>query len=384
MDLQSLIGSAALPYWLIPPAFLFVITVIIVVHELGHYIAARLCGVNVAAFSLGFGPEVFAYTSKSGTRWRLALYPLGGYVKFIDDDNASSVPTSSEVVAEESAKGDPEARKGFYHLKPVWQRAIIAAAGPIANFLLALAIFTVFTMLIGELQRPVVIDKVEPGMPAAKAGMLAGDTILSIDGIALPNFERLSLIINTSADRELPLVIVRGGQQMTLMVTPQLTDSTDILGGKQKVGKIGIQQTGTEEQPKIRAVGPVEALQLGYTKTKLLIEAVQRGMWDLVVGRQSLCAIAGPTKMAQAAGVVASYGADKLINFLAFISIAIGMTNLLPIPILDGGHLAFYAIEAVRGKPLSLKTQEIAFRIGLGIVLMLLVVTIVNHLIGCR
>lgn len=383
MDLQSLMGSAALPYWLMLPAFLFVITVIIVVHELGHYIAARACGVNVAAFSLGFGPEIAAYTSKSGTRWRLALYPLGGYVKFIDDDNASSVPTSAELQDQERAKGDEEARKGFYHLKPVWQRAIIAAAGPIANFILAVAIFTVFTMAIGELQRPVVIDKVEPGMPAAKAGIQAGDTILSIDGMPLPNFERLSLIVNTSADRELPVVISRGGQQLTVKVTPELTNSTDILGGQQKVGKIGIQQLGSDEEPKIRSVGAVEALQLGYTKTKLLIQAVQRGMWDLVVGRQSLCAIAGPTKMAQAAGVVASYGADKLINFLAFISIAIGMTNLLPIPILDGGHLAFYAIEAARGKPLSQRTQEVAFRIGLGIVLMLLVVTIVNHLTGC-
>jgi regulator of sigma E protease len=383
MDLQSLVGSAALPYWLIPPAFLFVITVIIVVHELGHYIAARACGVNVAAFSLGFGPEVAAYTDKAGTRWRLALYPLGGYVKFIDDDNASSVPTSAEVVAEEQAKGDPEQRKGFYHLKPVWQRAIIAAAGPFANFLLAVAIFTVFTVAIGELQRPVLIDKVEPGMPAAKAGLLAGDTILSIDGTPLPNFERLSLIISTSADRVLPLVVKRGDQQLTINVTPELTDATDILGGKQKVGKIGIQQSASDEEPKIRSVGVAEALQLGFTKTKLLIQAVQRGMWDLVTGRQSLCAIAGPTKMAQAAGVVASYGPDKLINFLAFISIAIGMTNLLPIPILDGGHLAFYAIEAVRRKPLSQKTQEIAFRIGLAIVLMLLVVTIVNHLTGC-
>ena len=384
MDLQSLIGSASLPYWLIAPAFLFVISVIIVVHELGHFIAGRLCGVGVDVFSLFMGPEIVGFTDRRGTRWRLSAIPIGGYVKWIDDDNISSVPTTSEKAAAEQEAVSEETRKRSYHSKPVWQRAIIAAAGPVANFLLAVAIFTVFSMAIGELQRPVVVDKVEPGMPAAKAGLQAGDTIVSIDGMALPNFERLSLIVNTSADRVLPLVISRAGQQMTLQVTPELTDSTDILGGKQKVGKIGIQQSGSDEQPIIRSVGPAEALQLGYIKTKLLIEAVQRGMWDLVVGRQSLCAIAGPTKMAQAAGVVASYGADKLINFLAFISIAIGMTNLLPIPILDGGHLAFYAIEAVLGKPLSQRTQEIAFRIGLGIVLMLLVVTIVNHLTGCR
>ena len=383
MDLQSILGAAALPYWLIAPAFLFVITIIIVVHELGHYFAARACGVSVAAFSLGMGPEVASYTSRSGTRWRLAWLPIGGYVRWVDDDNASSVPTSSETVANERATASPEVRSRFYHLKPVWQRAIIAAAGPIANFLLAIAIFTVFAIATGEVQRPVSVDQVVPGLPAALAGLQKGDIILSVNGTPLPNFERLSLIVSTSADRVLDLAVNRGGQALIIKVTPKLMDEKDILGGNAQVGKIGIQQLGNDEAPTVRPVGAVEALQLGYVKTKLLMEAVQRGLWDLVVGRQSLCAIAGPTKMAEAAGKVASYGLDKLINFLAFISIAIGISNLLPIPILDGGHLAFYAIEAVRGKPLSNRTQEIAFRIGLAILLMLLVVTLVNHATGC-
>lgn len=384
MDLQSIIGAAALPYWLILPAFLFVITVIVVIHELGHYYAARACGVGVAAFSLGFGPELFAYVSKSGTRWRLAAYPLGGYVRFIDDDNASSMPTTSETVESEKATVSDEAKKRFYHLKPVWQRAIIAAAGPIANFILAVFIYSIFAMSTGEVQRPVIIDALEEGMPAAAAGLQKGDLIKAVNGNDLPNFERLSLIINTSAAREITLDVVRGGQPLQVKVTPVLKETTDILGSKAMIGKIGIQQNGSDDPPVIRSVGPVEAVQLGLLKTKLLIEAVGRGIWDLLVGRQSLCAVAGPTKMAEAAGKVASYGFDKLISFLAFISIAIGISNLMPIPVLDGGHLVFYAIEAVLGRPLSQRTQEIAFRIGLGIVLMLLVVTIFNHFAGCQ
>ena len=383
MDLQSLIGSAALPYWLIPPAFLFVFTVIIVVHELGHYFAGRLFGVGVRTFSLFMGPELLGFTDSKGTRWRISAIPLGGYVQWIDDDNISSMPTTAETVSAEMA-ADDERRKSFYHSKPVWQRAIIAAAGPVANFLLAIAIFTAFSMATGEVLRPVVVDKLAPGFPAEKAGVLVGDVILSIDGTPLPNFQRLQLIVNTSADRSLPLVIKRGGQELTVLVKPELKDDTDLLGGKVRVGKIGIQQDSSEDAPNIRPVGAPEALQMGFTQTKLLIEAVQRGMWDLVVGRQSLCAIAGPTKMAEAAGKVASFGLDKLISFLAFVSVAIGMTNLLPIPILDGGHLAFYAIEAARGKPLSQRTQEIAFRIGLSIVLMLLMLTLFYHWAGCR
>ena len=382
MDLHALMNAASLPLWLAPPAFLFVITIIIVVHELGHFVAARLCGVTVSAFSLGFGPEVAAVTDRKGTRWRLAWIPLGGYVKFVDDDNASSVPTTAETAASERANASEEARKGFYHLKPVWQRAIIAAAGPIANFILAAAVFATFYAAVGEVLRPVRIDQVTADMPAEKAGLKPGDVILSVDGTPLPNFERLSLIVSTSADRELSLLVDRGGQQLTIKVTPKLQDEKDILGGSAHVGKIGIQQQASAEEPKIRYVGPIEAIQLGVQKTGLLIQAILRGMWDLAIGRQPISAIAGPTKMFEAAGKVASFGIEPLISFLAFVSIAIGMTNLLPIPVLDGGHLVFYAIEALRGRPLSQRTQEVAFRVGLAVVLMLLVVTTVNHLTG--
>ena len=332
--------------------------------------------------AMSFGPEVAAFVDRKGTRWRLAWLPLGGYVKFVDDDNVSSVPTSAETAAAEQVSASAEARKGFYHLKPVWQRAFIAAAGPLANFLLAIVVFAAFYMFAGEVQRPVRIDVVTPGAPAEKAGLKAGDIILSVNGTPLPNFERLSLIVSSSADRELTLIVDRAGQTLDVKVTPRLTDEKDLLGSISQIGKIGIQQQASNEEVKIRYFGPVEAVQRGSEQVGLILQAGMRGIWDILVARQSVTALAGPTKMLEAAGKVASFGIEPLIRFLAIVSIAIGMTNLLPIPVLDGGHLVFYAIEAARGRPLSQKTQEVAFRVGLAVVLMVVVVTTVNHLTG--
>jgi len=381
MDLNSLFGANTLPIWLAVPAFVFVISIIIVIHELGHFVAARACGVTVSAFSLGFGPEIAAFTDRWGTRWRVAWLPLGGYVKFVDDDNVSSVPTTSETAESERANASEQARKGFYHLKPVWQRAIIAAAGPFANFLLAVVVFTGFYMFVGEPQGPVKVDEVEAGSPAAKAGITPGDVILKIDGVELPNVEKLQMIVINSADRHLTFLIDRSGKQLTLDVTPQLRDDTDITGGNTRVGRIGIKHK-IDENRTVRYFGPVEALERGVEQVEFTIATSMSTLWDLVSGRQFVSALAGPTKMLELSGKVASVGIEPLIRFLAFVSISIGFTNLLPIPVLDGGHLVFYAIEAVRGRPLSQRTQEMAFRVGLAVVLMLLVVTTVSHLTG--
>ena len=383
MDLHAILNAAGQQIGISLPAYLFIITIIIVIHELGHFIAARACGVTVSAFSLGFGPEIGSFTDRKGTRWRLAWIPLGGYVKFVDDDNASSVPTTAETAAAERANASEEARKGFYHLKPVWQRAIIAAAGPAANFLLAIIVFAAFFMVTGVGQRPVKIDEVEPGMPAAEAGLKAGDTILFIDGWEVPSFERLALIVGTCADRERTLVVQRGDERMTIKVTPRLRSDKDILGDDAKVGRIGIKQLQTTaDAVSVRYPGPFEALQRGASQADLLIQASMCAVWDIVTTRQSVSSLAGPTKMVELAGKVASVGIEPLIYLLAVISMAIGFTNLLPIPVLDGGHLVFYAIEAIRGRPLSQRTQEMAFRVGLAVVLMLLVITTVTHLVG--
>ena len=383
MDFQAILNEFGQQLFVSLPAYLFIITIIIVIHELGHFVAARACGVTVSAFSLGFGPEIAHVTDRKGTRWRLAWIPLGGYVKFVDDDNASSVPTSSETVEAERAMATDEQRKGFYHLKPVWQRAVIAAAGPAANFLLAIVVFAAFLMFVGQTERKVSVDELEPGMPAALAGLKVGDVVKSVDGWDLPNFERLALIVGSCADRERTLVVQRGDQLLNIKVTPRLRSDKDILGDDAKVGRIGIKQLNTTTDPVIvRKLGPVEAVQRGTSQVALIIQAATCGIWDIIVTRQSVTALAGPTKMFEAAGKVASYGIEPLIRFLAIVSIAIGFTNLLPIPVLDGGHLVFYAIEAIRGRPLSQKTQEMAFRVGLALVLMLLVVTTVNHLGG--
>jgi regulator of sigma E protease len=381
MDFHALFSATSLPIWLALPAFIFVISIIIVIHELGHFIAARACGVTVSAFSLGFGPEIAAFTDRWGTRWRLAWVPLGGYVKFVDDDNVSSVPTTSETADSERTIGSAEARKGFYHLKPVWQRAIIAAAGPIANFLLAIVVFAGFYMAVGEPEGPVKVDEVEVGSPAAAAGIKPGDIILKINGTALPNVERLQLIVTSSAERELTLLIDRAGQDITLKVTPQLRDDKDITGADTRVGRIGIKHQVTENRA-IRYFGPIEAVQRGTQDVTLMLQGGVNAIWDLIRGSQSVSSLAGPTKILEISGKVASVGIEPLIRLLALVSVSIGFTNLLPIPVLDGGHLVFYAIEAIRGRPLSQRTQEMAFRVGLAVVLMLLVVTTVNHLTG--
>jgi regulator of sigma E protease len=379
MDLQSIIVAVAQNLWISIPAFLFIISVIIVVHEFGHFIAARLCGVTVSVFSLGFGRELAAYTDRNGTRWRLALIPLGGYVKFVDDDNAASVPTTSETAEREHDLAPPETRAGFYHSKPVWQRAIIAAAGPVANFLLAIVVFALVDMTFGERLSPVRIDTVIPGGAAEKAGLKAGDIVLAVDGTPLDSFGKLKLIVSSSPDRQLTLTIDREGQRQDFKVTPILGEDDDLLGGKVQIGLIGIKQNQKESDYTIKRYGPVEALIRGSQQVELLLAASVRGLWDLLIMRQSVSQLAGPTKLFEAAGKVAALGFEPLMQLLATVSVAIGFANLLPIPILDGGHLLFYAVEAVRGKPMSQRTQEMAFRVGFAVVLMLLVFTTVNH-----
>jgi regulator of sigma E protease len=379
MDLQSIIVAIAQNLWISIPAFLFIISVIIVVHEFGHFIAARLCGVTVSVFSLGFGRELAAYTDRNGTRWRIALIPLGGYVKFVDDENAASVPTTSETVEREHDLAPPEVRAGFYHSKPVWQRAIIAAAGPVANFLLAIVVFALVDMTFGERLSPVRIDTVIPGGAAEKAGLKAGDIVLAVDGTPLDSFGKLKLIVSSSPDRQLTLTIDRGGQHQDFKVTPALGEDDDLLGGKVQIGLIGIKQNQKESDFTIKRYGLVEALIRGSQQVELLLAASVRGLWDLLIMRQSVSQLAGPTKLFEAAGKVAALGFEPLMSLLATVSVAIGFANLLPIPILDGGHLVFYAVEAVRGKPMSQRTQEMAFRVGFAVVLMLLVFTTVNH-----
>jgi len=348
-------------------SFLFVLTVVVFVHELGHFLVARWCGVRVKTFSIGFGREIFGFYDRHGTRWRLAWIPLGGYVKFMDDENAASAPS-----AEALARMSPEQRAGSFHLKPLWQRAAVVAAGPLANFLLAVVIFAVMFSVVGIRITEPRVDEVVAGTPAARAGFQAGDVIVSIDGTETESFSDVLRIVSANADRQLAFEVDRGGTRLTLLVTPEGKEVSDNLGGTVRRGQIGIKRVTGPGGTVLRKAGPLEAVWLGIAETNFIITSTLQYLADVVVGRQNADQLGGPLRIAHVSGEVAKLGFEPLMHFIALISVSIGLINLFPIPLLDGGHLLFYAAEAVRGKPLSERTQEIGFRIGLALVLMLM------------
>jgi regulator of sigma E protease len=366
LSISSLLGSLS-SFFFVLLSFLFVLTVVVFIHELGHFLVARWCGVRVKTFSIGFGREIFGFNDSYGTRWRVSWIPLGGYVKFMDDENAASAP-SSEALASMSA----EERKGSFHLKPLWQRAAVVAAGPIANFLLAIVIFAVMFSVVGVRTTEPRIDEVVVGTPAERAGFKAGDVILSIGGRQTDSFSDVLRIVSANADNELAVEVDRGGSLLTLKVTPEGRDVSDNLGGTVRRGQIGIKRVTGPGGTIFKQVGPLEAVWLGVTETQFIITSTLQYLGDVVTGRQNADQLGGPLRIAHVSGEVAKLGIEPLMHFIALISVSIGLINLFPIPLLDGGHLLFYAAEAVRGKPLSERTQEIGFRIGLALVLMLM------------
>lgn len=356
-------------------AFLFVLTVVVFIHELGHFLVARWCGVHVKTFSIGFGKEIFGFDDKHGTRWRVAWIPLGGYVKFMDDDNAASVPSRDTIDRMSEAE-----RAGSFHAKPVWQRAAVVAAGPIANFLLAIAIFALMFMLLGVRMTEARVDDVVPNSPAASAGFRPGDVVVSIDGKKIDSFNDLQRVVSTSANRELKFVLNRDGRELTLPVTPFLEEVPDGFGNKHQRPLIGIKRTTTPQTTELRKVGPLEAISMGIGETKFIVTSTLSYLGNVIMGRQKADQLGGPIRIAEVSGQVAKLGFEPLLQLIAVISVSVGLINLFPIPLLDGGHLLFYAVEAVRRRPLSEKSQEIGFRIGLAVVLMLMVFATMNDL----
>ncbi len=348
-------------------AFLFVLTVVVFIHELGHFLVARWCGVKVTTFSIGFGREIFGFNDRHGTRWRFAWVPLGGYVKFLDDENAASVPSRDAL-----GKLPPEQQAGAFHLKPVWQRALVVAAGPVANFILAIVIFAAMFMTFGEFKMEPRVSGVMAGTPAAEAGFKKGDLVLSINGRAIDDFGDLQQYVATSPGRQLEFLVDRDGKQIVLSVMPVLKESVDRIAGKHQRPVIGIQ--GSREMSKIThtPVGPVEAVGLGVERTWTIITQTMSYISDVIMQRQRADQVGGIIRIADASGKVAKLGPEYVIQFIAFISVSIGLINLFPIPLLDGGHLMFYAVEAVRGRPLSERTQEFGFKIGLALVIALM------------
>lgn len=348
--------------------FLFVLTVVVFFHELGHFLVARWCGVRVQAFSVGFGPELFGRNDRHGTRWKLSAIPLGGYVKFAGDENEASVPDQEAL-----ARMSEEERAGAFQTKSVSRRAAIVAAGPIANFILAIVIFALLFGLFGRPEISPRVDAIQPDSAAQAAGLMEGDMVLAIDGQRIETFSDMQRIVSVSADLPLAMLVDRGGQQLTVEVVPQRREITDRFGNVQSVGLLGVSRSASEEDVVVRRFGPVEAVVEGSRETWFVVTRTAGYLAGIVTGRESADQLGGPIRVAQISGQVATLGFGALLNLTAVLSVSIGLLNLLPIPMLDGGHLMFYAAEALRGKPLSERAQEYGFRIGIAIVLFLMV-----------
>lgn len=371
MDLLGM-GSGVIGY-LVP--FLFVLTVVVFFHELGHFLVARWCGVRISAFSIGFGPELFGRNDRHGTRWKLSAIPLGGYVKFAGDENAASVPDRAAL------ESVPESeRAGLFAFKPLWQRAAVVAAGPIANFILSIVIFSLIFMLAGKPITEARVDKVDPAGAAAAAGIRPGDRITSVDGSQIESFGDLQRIVSASAGVALKLGIERGGTPMEVTATPAAREITDRFGNVQQIGLLGIERSIEAGEVRTRHYGPVEAVAAGASETWFIVARTGSYLAGVVTGRERPDQLGGPIRVAQVSGQVATLGMLALINLVAVLSVSIGLLNLMPVPMLDGGHLLFYAAEAVRGRPLSARAQDVGFRIGLALVLFLMVFATWNDL----
>ncbi|WP_237154686.1 RIP metalloprotease RseP [Oryzibacter oryziterrae] len=356
--LLSLLQGTVLP-------FLVVLLVVVFVHELGHFWVARRVGVAVSTFSIGFGPELFGRTDSKGTRWRVAAIPLGGYVKFIDDMNAASVPNGEQATVE-----------GSFQSKSLAARAAVVAAGPFANFLFAIAVLSTLFYVYGRPYLAPIAQEVTVGSPAEAAGIRAGDRVVSVDGYGVDSFEDIQRIIVLRRNVDIPIEVERDGQRLVFNATPRDTEITDAFGHKQTVPVLGLKQT--KPSVEIRSFTPWGAVGEALHETASIVETSLSGVAGMFSGRTSTSQISGPIGIAQISGQMASLGFLPLINLAAILSISIGLINLFPIPLLDGGHLAFYALEAVRGRPLSERAQEIGFGIGLALVLGLMAFGVIN------
>jgi regulator of sigma E protease len=356
--------------------FLFVLTIVVFFHELGHFLVARWAGVKVLTFSLGFGPELAGFNDRHGTRWKISAIPLGGYVKFFGDESEASTPSSETL----SAMTDEE-RAGSFHHKKVGPRAAIVAAGPIANFLLAIVIFTCLFTFFGKPSTTARIDKVEAGSAADKAGFQAGDVVTSIDGKVIGSFSEMQRIVGTHAGEQLSFTIKRGDSSLQIQGTPQLREVKDSFGNVHRLGVLGITRATNPGDVVTERVDPASALWLGVKETWFVVDRTLAYIGGVFTGREAADQVGGPIRIAQISGQVATIGVAALIHLAAVLSISIGLLNLFPVPLLDGGHLLFYAVEAVRGRPLSDRAQEMGFRIGLGLVLMLMVFATYNDIL---
>jgi len=383
MDLLNLIGDYLLP-------FLVILTILVFIHEMGHYLAARRCGVKIDAFSIGFGPELFGWYDKRGTRWRVSALPLGGYVKMFGDADVTSRPPSNlseDQKDNEDNTGNwaggierplsPEERAVSFHHKTLAQRTFIVAAGPLANFLFAAVLLAGFFAFVGQPTTPPEIGQVLEDSPAQAADLRAGDRILSVNGASIERFEQIQRQVQLNLEQPLTLMVLRDGREVELVAQPEIVDLEDNFGNVHRMARLGIAASGTEY---VR-YGPGEALWRAGEETVSLTTATLKALGQIITGVRSTDELGGPVRIAEMSGHMAMAGIVSVVWFMAVLSVNLGLINLFPVPMLDGGHLLFYAVEAVRGRPLGERAQEIGFRIGLALVLTLFVFVTWNDLV---
>ncbi len=348
--------------------YVVILSLLVFVHELGHYLAARWSGIRILAFSVGFGPELIGYTDSHGTRWKVSSIPLGGYVRFYGDADASSRPDDAEL-----SDLSPAERAQTLAGAKLWKRAVTVAAGPIANFLLAIVIFAVIFGTYGKPVADPVVAEVKAESAAAEAGVMPGDLLVALDGERVETFDDIVRYISMRPEVPVVVTVKRGGGELDLRMVPRRVETTDRFGNKMEVGQIGIVTNQQSGNFRIEPLTPVQAVGEGIRQTWHIVTGTVDYIGNMISGRMNADQLGGPVRVVQASGQMASLGILALFNLAAVLSVSLGLLNLMPVPLLDGGHLVLYALEALRGKPVSAAAQEIAFRIGLAMILSLMV-----------
>lgn len=380
-------------------SFLAVLTLVITIHELGHFYAGRLFRVKIDRFSIGFGKAVFSRTDRRGVEWRLGWIPLGGYVKFAGDVNPASVPDSAhleEIRTEIAAETGAGSEKDYFHFKPVWQRAIIVAAGPVANFVLAILIFAFLALIAGEVVRVLPrVASVEAGSPAAAAGFQEGDLVVQADGRRINEWADLQQYVLMRSGEAIRFTVERAGERVSLTATPGVRElESGIDGSTFRAGYLGLAASNAPENIERARYGPVEAVGQGFVQTFAVLDTTLTYLRRIITGRESGDQLSGPLGIATTSGAVAGAAAAStqdpgeaagrvflsLLTLAGLLSVGIGFLNLLPVPVLDGGHLVFYAYEAVARRPLAAQVQEGAYRVGLALLVCLMLFATWNDL----
>lgn len=351
--------------------FVMVLSVIVFIHEFGHFIVARWCGVRVEVFSIGFGRELWGRNDKHGTRWRFSMLPLGGYVKMFGDAGAASTPDDDGL----ASMSDTE-RKQAFHFKPLWQKVLIVAAGPAANFILSIAIFTFMLFQYGMMSTAPAVGEVMPHSAAQAAGLRAGDVIKQVDDTAIEQFADIPYAIATNLGTPITLLIERKGKEKTITLTPHMDEVEDQFGNRTKQARIGIKS----QKMTIKELGIFHAIGVATQRTYMLCEMSLKALGQMIVGDRDTRDLQGPVGIAKISGQAAQEGLSTVIWLMALISANLGMVNLLPIPLLDGGHLLYYGIEALQGRPMAERWKNLGFRFGMVVISMLMAFTLFNDL----